>query len=108
MTTKATNTIWAITSRHSIMNTEQERILAAAIYEIRLLLAGDLGSTSESPLTTRIAAHIAYALHNEADAVLKGRTFDPAAAISKLKAIDGLFGTDDGSRLARAIDSQRP
>lgn len=58
----------------------QEQVLAFAVYEIRLLLASHLGSGNQSDLSIRAAAHLAYALHNQADAVLQGGTFDPQMA----------------------------
>ena len=42
----------------------QVRLLAQAVYEIRLLLAGYLGSQSTADNAVRQAAHLAYALHN--------------------------------------------
>lgn len=90
------------------MPSEQERILAAAIYQIRILLSGALGSASDSPAEVRAAAHIAYALHNEALAIFEGGSFEPAEALAKLKAIDNIVGTEDGSRLAGVISNRWP
>ena len=53
----------------------QAKILAQAIYEIRLLLSGYLGSQNKGDTSVREAAHLAYALHNEALAVIEGKDF---------------------------------
>ncbi|MBH9554032.1 hypothetical protein [Inhella gelatinilytica] len=71
---------------------DQAKILAFAVYELRLLLAGHLGSDNESDLSTRAAAHLAYSLHNEALAVLEGRDFDVKAAVQAIAKVDAMFG----------------
>ena len=85
------------------MMVTQEQLLAFAVYEIRLLLAGHLGSDSSSELPIRAAAHLAYALHNEADAVLQGESFDPQQALARLGAIDRMLATGFQDRLAKAV-----
>ena len=80
----------------------QEQLLAFAIYEIRLLLAGHLESEGTSDLPVRTAAHLAYALHNEADAVMQGQSFDPQQAIARLGAVDKMLGSDLQERFAKA------
>jgi len=80
----------------------QEQVLAFAVYEIRLLLSGHLGSDSTSESSVRIAAHLAYALHNQADAVLHGGTFDPQTAAASLGAVDRVLGTNLQARLGDA------
>lgn len=47
-------------------HSDQAKVLAQAIYEIRVLLSGYLGSENEGELPVRQAAHLAYALHNQA------------------------------------------
>ena len=69
----------------------QAKILAQGIYEIRLLLSGYLGSQNTGDPVVRRAAHIAYALHNEALAVTEGGTFDCAKAVDKIRAVDRMF-----------------
>jgi hypothetical protein len=81
----------------------QEQILAFAVYEIRLLLASHLGSDCSSDLSVRTAAHLAYALHNQAEAILHGESFDPQQAISALGGVDRLLAADLQNRLAMAI-----
>ena len=70
----------------------ETRLLAHALYEIRVLLAGYLGSTNEGDPVVRRAAHLAYALHNEALAVTEGRGFAIEDALQKLSAVDAMFG----------------
>ena len=70
---------------------------------MRLLLAGHLGSTADGELPVRIAAHISYALHNQALAVLEGNTFDVSRAISALSAVDEMFGETLVQRFSQAM-----
>jgi len=67
------------------------RLLARALYEIRLLLGDYLGSQNAAPLHLREAAHLSYALHNEALASFEGRDFDLEEAISKIQAIERIL-----------------
>lgn len=53
-------------------NLQRDELMAAAIYEIRLLLAGYLGSDCDAEPNVRLAAHLAYALHNDALTILDG------------------------------------
>jgi len=45
---------------------DQTKILAFAVYELRLLLAEHLGSDAKGEEPVRAAAHLAHALHNQA------------------------------------------
>lgn len=78
---------------------DQSKLLAKALYEIRLLLSGYVGSPVDADMSVRVAAHIAYALHNEALAVCGGKTFDMASAAKKIEAIDGLLDQRVSERL---------
>ena len=80
----------------------ETRIIAGALYEIRLLLSAYLGRENEAPAEVRFAAHLAYALHNEALASMAGTGFDIDAALNKVASIDGILSTADGKRLADA------
>ena len=82
------------------MNEAETKLIASALYEIRLLLSFNLGSENEAPTEVRLAAHLAYALHNEALALAAGKSFDVGTALQKVRAIDGIVGTNDGRRLA--------
>ena len=72
--------------------TDQAKILAFAVFELRLLLAGHLGSNAVGEPSVRAAAHLAYALHNQALAVLEGRQFNPTEAIEAIARVDQMFG----------------
>ena len=72
--------------------TDQAKILAFAVFELRLLLAGHLGSNAVGEPSVRAAAHLAYALHNQALAVLEGRQFNPTEAIEAIARVDQIFG----------------
>ena len=71
---------------------DQAKILAFAVFELRLLLAGHLGSNAVGEPSVRAAAHLAYALHNQALAVLEGRQFNPTEAIEAIARVDQMFG----------------
>jgi hypothetical protein len=78
---------------------QQVQLLARALYEIRLILSGYIGSTVEADTSVRVAAHLAYALHNEAEAVANGGSFNLEVARSKIRAVDKMFGENLLSRL---------
>lgn len=82
------------------MNDAETKLIANALYEIRVLLSSYIGSENEAPIHLRFAAHLAYALHNEASALAAGGRFDVDAALKKVAAIDGILNTHDGRRLA--------
>ena len=73
-------------------NSDQIKILAFAVYQLRLLLAGHLGSDANTDPSVRAAAHLAYALHNQALAVLEGRSFDLTEALEAIRKVDKVFG----------------
>lgn len=86
------------------MNTDSHEVqlIANALSEIRSLLSSYLGSENGAPLEVRLAAHIAYALHNEAVNLIEGKRFDVNSALRKVAAIDNILPGNDGSRLASA------
>ena len=79
---------------------EQEKVFAAAIYEIRLLLSGYLGSENEGDLVVRQAAHLAYALHNQALLSLAGETIDLDKAHAAVSGVDKMLGSAHISQFA--------
>lgn len=83
---------------------QQARVLAQAILEIRVLLSAYLGD-AEADVSLRTAAHIAYALHNDAEAVLSGRSFDPQEAIASMEQIDIMFEESLQRRFSRALSN---
>lgn len=84
------------------MDDAETKLIANALYEIHLRLSSCLGSENDAPPDVRFAAHLAYALHNEALALAAGTGFDVKEALRKVAAIDGIVGSKDGRRLARS------
>lgn len=76
------------------------KLFAMALYELRILLAGGLGSNNDAPQEIRLASHLAYALHNDALAVIDGKSIDVEAAISRIAHIDQIIGGDDAARIS--------
>lgn len=72
----------------------QAKILAQGLYQIRLLLSGYIGTEAEGDISVKIAAHLAYALNNEALALLDGQEFDEQFALKKIAAVDTMFNED--------------
>lgn len=87
---------------------DQIKTLAFAIYESRVLLAGHLGSGAPGDLEVRNAAHLVYALHNQALAVLEGQPFDSEKAQMAIVRVDEMFGTSLSTRLAEFAPSALP
>ena len=87
------------------MNTKevQVKILAQAVYELRVLLSRHLGSTDNDTACEAISAHLAYALHNEALAVIENRPedFDVDKALENIKALDERYGEQFGERFQK-------
>lgn len=81
------------------MQTDQTRLLALALLEIRTLLADYLGGEADAPMCVRVAAHMAYALHNEAEAPYRNADYQLDHAIRKIAAINELLGVSDGAAL---------
>jgi hypothetical protein len=75
------------------------------VYEIRILLSGYLGSNVDADPSVRIAAHLAYALHNDALAVLEGNGFNAEDALKRVAALDSLLGVEAGSEFVRSVES---
>ncbi|OEC37365.1 hypothetical protein A7D25_01500 [Pseudomonas sp. 21C1] len=85
------------------MDVTPNQLFAFAIYEIRQLLAHHLGSDDNSDPAVKAAAHLAYALHNQADVILQDRTFDPQQAIESLNAIDRMLATNFQARFLQSV-----
>jgi hypothetical protein len=49
---------------------------------------------------------LAYALHNEALAIIKGGTFDGAKAVDKIKAVDKMFEERFASRFEKHLSNE--
>ena len=85
-------------------HSDQTKILALAIYEIRTLLSSYLGSNNSGDLAVRQAAHLAYALHNQALAVIDGESFNVADSMARLDFIDKELGGEFGLRFKNSIN----
>ncbi|MBI2769954.1 MAG: hypothetical protein HYX47_10050 [Burkholderiales bacterium] len=83
---------------------DQHQVLAFALYELRLLLAGHLTPAAGGEPAVQAAAHLAYALHNQALAVLEGKSFDPVQAVDAIARVDKKFGENFVQQLSEALD----
>lgn len=81
------------------------RLLAAAVYDIRLQLSNYLGNGNESDLNLREAAHLSYALHDAALQIMEGNDYDLDSAINRIRAIGQII---PGSELPARILGDRP
>jgi hypothetical protein len=57
---------------------DTSRLLAWALYDLRLLLSPHVGGASEAPPEVRAAAELAYAVHNLALAAMQGSSIREA------------------------------
>ncbi len=87
----------------------QVKILAQAVYELRLLLSDHLGSIDKEMLCEAVSAHLAYALHNEALAIIENRPedFDIEKAIESIKKVDERYGEQFGSRFEELVSANK-
>lgn len=84
---------------------EEAKVLALAVFEIRVLLADYLGSENKGDLPVRQAAHLAYALHNQALAVLEGKHFNVAEAISGFGFAERVLGAGFAERFKNTLSA---
>ncbi|PZW57481.1 hypothetical protein F475_04110 [Pseudomonas sp. URMO17WK12:I6] len=89
------------------MQTDQTKLLALALIEIRTLLAEYLGNDVDAPMSVRVAAHMAYALHNETEAACSNADFRIDYAIQKIAAIDQILRSKDGAALLSRFTPKR-
>lgn len=85
----------------------QLKILAQAVYEMRLLLSDHLGCRDKEMLCEAVSAHLAYALHNDALAILENRPddFDINAAIKRIRRVDEIYDEQFGDRFQELINT---
>lgn len=83
----------------------QLKVMAQAVYELRGLLSGYLGNRNPETLYESVSAHLAYALHNEALAIIEDRPedFNLDDAINKIKRVDEMYGEQFGERFQNLI-----
>jgi hypothetical protein len=58
-------------------------------------------------IPARLAAHLSYALHNEALAVIEGKTFDVERAIEKIRSVDKMFGESVANRYEALVSNEK-
>jgi hypothetical protein len=83
----------------------QLKIMAQAVYELRGLLGNYLGNKDPEVQSESVSAHLAYALHNEALAIIEDRPedFDVDIAIKNVKRVDEIYGEQFGERFQKLI-----
>jgi hypothetical protein len=79
----------------------EKRLLAAAVFELRVLLSGHLDSKEQGPASD--AAWLAYALHNQALSALDGRPFDVASALEAVDRLEPRLGASYVQHFRRAV-----
>jgi len=79
----------------------EKRLLAAAVFELRVLLASRIDHDDESPEAT--AALFAYALHNQALAVLNGQPIDVAQALESVSRLESRLGSAYVQQFRRTV-----
>lgn len=79
----------------------EKRLLAAALFELRVLLSSHLDPADVSPAAA--AAAFAYALHNHALATLDGKPFDVEAALAAVDRLEPRFGRDYVEHFRRVV-----
>lgn len=78
----------------------EKRLLAAALFELRVLLSGHLG---EEGTPAGAAAQFAYTFHNDALAVLSGKTVDVHAVLDSLDRLEPILGEQYLSHFRRTV-----
>ena len=68
----------------------EKRLMAAALFNVRVLLTGHLDRDERSPASD--AAWLAYSLHNQALSVLDGQAFDVAQALDVVERLEPRLG----------------
>jgi hypothetical protein len=79
----------------------EKRMLAAAVFELRVILGLYIGRADGSPASA--AADFAYALYNYALAALEGRSFSAAEALSSLERLEPVLGRNYLDHLRKVV-----
>lgn len=87
------------------MSEAESKLLAAALYQCRILLGDYLGPESDVSTHLRLAAHLAYALHNDALAAMDGRAFDVQASLARIANIDRIIGGKDAQEVVATLSA---
>ena len=85
------------------------KILAQAVYDLRLLLSNHLGSPFDNTSAEKMAAHLSYALHNDALAIIENREDDFVIeeTLKTLNHLDNLFGNEPNSCFKKVINAKK-
>jgi len=85
------------------------KVLAQAVYELRLLLSNNLGSPFDGASSEKVAAHLSYALHNDALAIIENREDDFVVeeTLKTLNHLDSLFGNEPNSCFKNVINAKK-
>ena len=81
----------------------EAKLLAMALYQMRIILSAAVGPDADHEL--KVAERLAYALHNDAWAVIEGKAFDCEAALARIAHIDQIIGGDDGRQIVKLMRS---
>ena len=79
----------------------EKRLLAAAVYELRVLLSEHINPDDQSPAAS--AALLAYALHNQALAILDGKSIDVAKALDSVAKLESRLGASYVQHFRRTV-----
>jgi hypothetical protein len=79
----------------------EKRLLAAALFELRVLLSSHINPDDKSPAGN--AAWFAYLLHNQALAALAGQPFDVVAALDGLARLEPELGSEYLQHFRRVV-----
>ncbi len=79
----------------------EKRLLAAAVFELRVLLSSHIDPNDQSSEAT--AALFAYALHNQALAVLDGKTINVAQALDSVANLESRLGSAYVQQFRRTV-----
>nr|CAS02599.1 putative integron gene cassette protein [uncultured bacterium] len=82
----------------------EKRLLAVALFELKVLLSGHLDPDERSPASD--AAWFAYALHNQALATLDGQPFDVARALEAIDRLEPRLGERYLQRFRKTVLSE--
>ena len=83
---------------------DKATLTALAIYEIRVLLAGHLGTGLAQNAPVRAAAHLAYALHNQALAIIADEDFSVSSAIARIEHVESMLGSKYGTNFRSKLE----
>jgi hypothetical protein len=79
------------------MNEIQTKLIALALYQLRIILS-TVGE--DAPHEVRLAWRLAYALHNDAWAIVEGKSFDVEATLARIEHIDHVISGNEGRQIA--------